>query len=169
MRGLDWPRTQQSQAPCTTSSACPVVDQGGAGTGTFTVLSSGTVTVWRSLNAGNPTEISTLTISAGGSSSSPATDLAGIYPTAYLNPSGGTCTGTIQLTTYAGQNGTITLPDEIACTRPGYRLYQLTYTEDGHKRNGERWEPFYPDETVPIGTDSFTLFAQWQPLGVEIT
>lgn len=111
MRGLDWPRTQQSQAPCTTSSACPVVDQGGAGT----------------------------------------------------------CTGKIQFTTYAGQNGTIPLPDEIACTRPGYRLYQLTYTEDGQKRNGERWEPCYPDETVPIGTDSFTLFAQWQPLGVEIT
>lgn len=120
-----------------------------AGTASLTIYGAGN----------NPT---VLTINVGGASAT-VTDPALVYPTAYINPNGGTCTGTLQFTKVNGQNGTITTPTSSACTRTGYTLRGWARSDDA--RSAE-WAP---DVTVPIGTDSFTLYAVWAANGVEVT
>ncbi len=89
---------------------------------TFTSPEAGTATL--TISSGQGSEFaSVLTITVGGSAS---TDPASVYPTAYLNANGGTCTGTLQFTKYAGLNGTITLPTAARCTRAGYELENWT-------------------------------------------
>jgi hypothetical protein len=153
---------------CTTANACKVLDLfNGTATGTFTVTAPGTVTVWRYYR-GNVTELGTLTIGSGGASATPS-DPASVYPTAYIDANGGMCTGVLQFTKYAGLNGTITLPEEPTCSRPGYQLNAWTYVRNVQRIHGADWEPFSPGVVVPIGDESFTLYAYWVPRGVEIT
>lgn len=136
--------------PCTATD-CVVTDNGGAVT--VTIVSLGAIEV-----VGSSTWI--ITISGG----SPAvTDPALVYPTATIDPNGGTCTGTLQFTKMNGQNGTITTPTSSTCTRAGYTLRGWARSDDA--RSAE-WAP---EVTVPIGTDSFTLYAVWAPNGVEVT
>lgn len=107
----------------------------------------------------NPT---VLTINVGGASAT-LTDPALVYPTATIDPNGGTCTGTLQFTKMNGQNGTITTPTSSTCTRTGYTLRGWARSADA------RSVEWAPDTTVPIGTDSFTLYAVWAANGVEVT
>jgi len=92
----------------------------------------------------NPT---VLTINVGGASAT-LTDPALVYPTATIDPNGGTCTGTLQFTKMNGQNGTITTPTSSTCTRTGYTLRGWARSADA------RSVEWAPDTTVPIGTDS---------------
>jgi uncharacterized repeat protein (TIGR02543 family) len=148
---------------CSAATDCEILDVfSGTASGVFTVSGAGTLKVLRFYQSGPATQIGTLTISGGGSSAT-VSDPALVYPTAYINANGGTCTGTLEFTKYNGQNGTITTPTSSTCTRTGYTLRGWARSADA--RSAE-WAP---DTTVPIGTDSFTLYAIWAANGVEVT
>lgn len=93
------------------------------------------------------------------SSSEP--DLALVYPTATLQPNGGSCEGVLVFTRAHGRNGTFDLP--TACSREGYSLAGWARTPTSELPEfGSGW-------TVPIGDESFTLWAVWVPDGIAIT
>lgn len=151
---------------CTSTSSCPVLDDMSsphASSGIFTVVSEGTVTVNRYLfgTPGTNSTIATLTITVGSGSS--VTDPALVYPTMYLDANSGTCTGTMQYTKVNGMNGTVTLPTAEQCTRAGYTFAGWARSSSATSR------VFAPGAVVPIGDESFTLFAVWTPVGVEVT
>ena len=149
-----------SGPPCATSTDCQVFDSPSPpSSAVFTIVSPGTFTVYRS-TGGAPTSIGTLTITGEAPS---ITDPALVYPTATVDPNGGTCTGTLQFTKMNGQNGTITTPTSSTCTRTGYTLRGWARSADA------RSVEWAPDTTVPIGADSFTLYAVWAANGVEVT
>ena len=122
---------------------------------TVTVVSTGTLTVAFSVSA------TTFTLTVGGASG--PTDPALVYPTANINANGGTCTGTLQFTKYNNQNSTITTSTGATCTRAQYRLAGWARSADS------RSTVWAPGESVPIGNESFTMYAVWSPIGVEIT
>lgn len=88
---------------------------GSPNTTTFTIKTFGVVTL-----QGPGVTSATLVIGPGVSAG--GVDPVLVFPTAYLNPNKGTCTGTLQFTKMNGQNGTITTPDSAACTRSKYAL-----------------------------------------------
>lgn len=150
---------------CASDGSCNVVDAGGTATGLFTVATAGTIAVRRTLNAGNTySTIGTITINAGGSGAV-VTDPALVYPTATIDANGGTCVGPTQYIKASGQNaagGTFTTPTSATCTRTSYSLA-------GWARSATATtSAFEPGSTVPIGLESFTLFAVWRPNGIEI-
>jgi len=150
-----------SGTSCVLSTSCKVLDLfSGSATGLFTVTSTGTVNVMRVYNGGAASQLGTITI--GGSASGP-TDPALVYPTLNLNANGGTCSGTMQFTKYNGQNGTVTLPTGDTCTREGYTLAGWARTADATS------SAFAAGSTVPIGDESFALYAVWRPDGVQVT
>ena len=139
--------------PCV--AACIVA--GGASI-TLVVLAFGTLDV-----KANGADIAILTISSG--SVSGPTDPALVYPTATINGNGGTCTGPSQFIKAPGQNassGTLTAPTALSCTRTNYALLGWALAATAPT------SAFSPGSTVPIGDGSFTLYAVWSPLGVEI-
>jgi len=137
-----------SPSPCSVSGTAVL----------FTINGAGSVVLAES--GGKST---TLTIVIGGGDIGP-TDPALVYPTAYLNANGGTCSGAnMQVTKWQGGSGQLPLPAESACSRSGYRLGGWARTADA------RASEFDAGSVVPIGTDSFTLYAVWVPTGVLIT
>ncbi len=103
-----------------------------------------------------------LRLEAGGGA---VTDPALVYPTASINANGGTCAGPTQYIKYQGQNassGTFTTPTSTTCTRTNYSLAGWARTAT------PTTSAFAPGSTVPIGNESFTLFAVWRPNGIEI-
>ena len=124
-----------------------------------------TVTAFGSLDvkANGTDEAAILTISDGLGGGS--TDPALVYPTATIDGNGGTCTGPSQFIKAPGQNasgGTLTAPTASTCTRTNYSLL-------GWARSATATtSAFSPGSTVPIGNESFTLYAVWRPDGVEI-
>lgn len=152
---------------CSADTSCKVNDAVGSDTtGTFTVMSPGVVTVRRYLNGGSTTTIGTITISSTGPSAVGTTNPAMVYPTATFDPNGGSCTGTLEFSKYNGQNGTVTTPNGGACTRAGYRLMGWARSSDAAAAGFSWWGE---DQTVPIGDESFTLFAVWSPVGAQVT
>lgn len=138
-----------------TGANCTVT--AGGGSATVRVDALGTFTI-------NYSSFMTVTIvGSSGESGSAETDPALIYPTAYLNANGGTCTGTMQFTKYNGQNEFIILPTNETCTRSDYALLGWARTADA---TSIEWPP---GTTVPIGTDSFTAYAVWRPNGLLLT
>ena len=155
--------TSSSSRNCIADGQCIVEDSGGTSTGVFTVSGTGLLTVRRTLNTGETySTIGTITVSVGGSNDSGSTNPALVYPTATLDPNGGTCTGTLQFTKYNNQNGTITTPIGATCTRAQYRVAGWARSADS------RLTVWAPGESVPIGDESFTMYAVWSPIGAEI-
>ncbi len=148
---------------CTLATDCQVLDVfAGTASGTFTVTGSGDIKVMRFYQSAPATQIGTITITSGSSSTTVA-DPALVYPTAYLDPNGGTCTGALQFTKFNGMNGTITLPTSTDCS-------QSRFTLQGWARTAtDTTIEFTSGQVVPIGDESFTLYAVWQPDGVQIT
>lgn len=146
---------------CTNVSDCTVEDlSDGSATSVFAIDQLGTVNVVRVLN-GDPQTIGTLTLSGADSGAAP--DPALVYPTAYFNANGGACSGSLELTRRNGENEVVTAPTSSSCSREGYRL-------QGWAREATaRTTSFGPGSPVPIGDESFTLYAVWAPLGAEIT
>lgn len=148
----------QSGYDCFSGCVVNFSGSGSSNTTTFTIKKFGTLTL-----QGNGLTDAVLVIGsapAGGGS-----DPALVYPTAYLNPNKGSCTGTLQFTKKIGQNGTITTPDATACTRSDYKL-------DGWARtDSATTAEFGPGKVVPIGDESFTLYAVWAPVEkfIEVT
>lgn len=138
---------------CTVTD-CPVNTNS---TVSFTVVSPGVLSV---VNSDGTTVIGTITIS--GSAPGP-TDPFLVYPTMYLSANGGSCTGFMAFTKSHGQNGTVTLPTGTACTREGYTLSGWARSADATSSS------FAAGSTVPIGDESFGLYAVWSPNGVEVT
>ena len=146
-----------SGVSCATGLSCVVA--GGASI-TLTITAFGTLDV-----KANMMTTTTLTIVSGSVSPSP-TDPALVYPTATVNGNGGSCTGTSQVIKAPGQNasgGTLTAPSASDCTRANYALRGWALSSTATT------SAFSPGSTVPIGDESFTLFALWQPIGVEIS
>ncbi len=131
---------------------------GSPNTTTFTIKTFGVVTL-----QGPGVTSATLVIGPGVSAG--GVDPVLVFPTAYLNPNKGTCTGTLQFTKMNGQNGTITTPDSAACTRSKYALEGWARTADATTSE------FGPGKVVPIGDESFTLYAVWAPVKqyIEVT
>lgn len=150
---------------CSTATDCRVLDvSAGTATGSFTVTGTGTVRVMRFYQTSPATQIGTITLGDGGSGSA-VTDPALVYPTATIDANGGTCVGPTQYIKASGQNaagGTFTTPTSATCTRTSYSLA-------GWARSATATtSAFEPGSTVPIGLESFTLFAVWRPNGIEI-
>ena len=150
---------------CSTATDCQVLDLfAGTATGSFTVTGTGTVKVMRFYQTSPATQIGTITVGDGGSGAA-VTDPALVYPTATIDANGGTCDGTMQYIKASGQNaagGTFTTPTPATCTRTNYSLA-------GWARSATATtSAFEPGSTVPIGLESFTLFAVWRPNGIEI-
>jgi Listeria-Bacteroides repeat domain (List_Bact_rpt) len=123
----------------------------------FVIVQAGTIQI----RNGSNVLFAVLTIAVGGASG--PTDPALVYPTATLDPNGGICTGTLQFTKYNNQNGTITTPTSATCTRAQYTLA-------GWARSASSGVvDFAAGTVVPIGDESFTLYAVWSPIGAEIT
>ena len=126
---------------------------------TLTVTAFGTLTV-----QANAADFATLTITAGSSGGGSA-EPALVYPTATIDANGGTCTGPSQFIKASGQNasgGTLTAPTASSCTRTNYTLVGWALSA------AATTSAFSAGSTVPIGDESFTLYAVWSPLGVEI-
>jgi len=132
----------------------------------FTIDSAGTVAI---TDSNPPNGSTTLTIEIGGGDSGP-TDPALVYPTAYLNTNDGTCPGArMQVTKdrpYEGfDDGAfgsyIFLPS--VCFRDGYKLGGWARSADATTSE------FKSGRLIPIGDESFTLYAVWVPTGVLIT
>lgn len=149
---------------CANVGSCAVLDKFGSprNSATFSIDSPGTLRVMRSL-VGVVTQVGTLTISGGAENVS--TDPALVYPTATIDANGGTCTGSVQFIKAPTQNasgGTFTAPSASSCTRTNYVLRGWAQSATATT------SAFAPGSTVPIGAESFTLFAVWEPRGVEI-
>jgi plastocyanin len=149
--------------PCTSSTACQLLDRNPPPrSDVVTVTNPGTFTIYR-FNAGTLQNIGTLTISGGAGTVN--ADPALVYPTATIDANGGTCTGSMQFIKAPAQNasgGTFTAPSASSCTRTNYALRGWAQSATATT------SAFAPGSTVPIGAESFTLFAVWEPLGVEI-
>jgi len=138
---------------CQFSGTCGVSSPGAS----FTIDGAGVVTVDES------TQLSTFTIVIGGGSSGPK-DPALVYPTAYLNYNGGRCVAARQKVTRRGGFFThIDLPFELLCERSGYNLAGWARSADATTAE------FASGTRVPIGNESFTLYAVWVPTGTLIT
>lgn len=150
---------------CTGTGTCAVLDKTSTprNSATFTVDSVGVLKVMRSLS-GVVTQIGTLTISASGSGSISPADLALVYPTATINGNGGTCTGRSQWTRLPGQGAWEAAAGMhlIECTRTGYTFMGWALSPTATTIE------FSPGSAVPVGDESFTLYAMWRPVGVEI-
>ena len=150
--------------PCTASTDCRVTDRNPPPRSeTVTVVSPGTFTIYRFRSGdSSPTEIGTLTISGGSGGGS--TDPALVYPTATIDGNGGSCTGPTQWIKLPGQGDweAVAGMHLINCTRTNYAWlgWALSATATTIA--------FSPGSAVPIGNESFTLYAVWSPLGVEI-
>ena len=134
------------------------------GSDVFEINGTGSVIITRRGDGAGGATIATLTISGGGSGQG-STDPALVYPTATINGNGGTCTGPSQFIKAPGQNasgGTLTAPTASSCTRTNYALLGWALAATATT------SAFSPGSTVPIGNESFTLYAVWSPLGVEI-
>ena len=144
-------------ANCGTSTSCQVLLN--VPSITLTVTAIGTLEV----RANGTSAAATLTITDA--SRGVSTDPAQVYPTATIDANGGTCTGTAQWIKAPGQNasgGTLIAPSASSCTRTNYSLrgWALSATATT--------SAFAASSTVPIGDESFTLYAVWSPTGVEI-
>jgi len=142
---------------CSSPSQC-FVSSGGPDE--FTIDAAGSVVLEESGGSG-PT---TLTIEIISPISVPL-ELDRVYSTMYLNADGGTCSGIpMQYTKFRNQNGTVVLPGEPECQRAGYSLKGWVLP------SGSLLSPLFdPGSVVPIGNESFTLYAVWVPTGVLIT
>lgn len=134
---------------------------------TFTISGAGSVVLEDSNALGMPS--TTLTIVIGGGSSGP-TDPALVYPTAYLNANGGYCPGARMQATKSsgpGEVRVVTSSDYIFlppdCFRTGYTLGGWARSADATTSD------FETGGLVPIGDESFTLYAVWVPTGSLIT
>ena len=139
---------------CATGSDCVV---GGNASVTLTVTALGTLDV----KANGKT---TVTLTITGSASEP--NLALVYPTATIDANGGTCTGAATFIKAPGQSaagGSFAAPTSAACSRSGYTLdgWALSSTATS--------SAFAAGMAVPIGDESFTLFAVWRPVGVQVS
>lgn len=126
-------------------------------TATFTITGDGGF----SLSGGGYAHF---TIALGeGSTSGSTVNLSSVYPTGYINPNGGTCFVTLKHTARPGTIASFTAPIAMDCLRPDYQLVGWAREPDATSSD------FAPGATVPIGSSSFTLYALWSPLGVEVT
>jgi uncharacterized repeat protein (TIGR02543 family) len=147
--------------PCLVDADCRVLDLfAGTATGTFTITGTGTVTVRRNYR-GTLSTLGTITINSGSSTGTAISDPALVYPTATLDTNGGTCTGTMQFTKMNGENGTVTLPTAQQCSRADYTFL-------GWARSATATATDFIS-MVPIGDESFTLYAVWRANGILLT
>ena len=138
-----------SQATCIASR--------GAGT-TYTITELGTISITYT-SGGSQAPIGPILLqAAGGGSADPKV----VYPFLTLNPNGGTCSGTLEFNAIPGTgNDSVTLPTSSTSTRSGYELSGWAYNADG---TGTVLTP-----GIEVATGSTTLYAVWQPNGVQIT
>ena len=140
------------------TSVCKVIDSSTPPSALVTIVSPGTFTIYRVYNNGVPFIIGTLTI--GASDSSP-TDPALVYPTLTLNANGGSCTGDMQFIKRNGENDTVALPTSTECSRTNYSFLGWARSESAKVADFTT--------VVPIGPESFDLYAVWKPNGIAVT
>ncbi|MFM8515702.1 MAG: InlB B-repeat-containing protein [Actinomycetota bacterium] len=157
--GVDTGLVSVGATPCDpvgTQGTCIAASSPGT---TYTITRLGTISITHTGAPGTPIGPILLQAAEGGG----VTDPKLVYPTAYINANGGTCTGTLEFTKYNGQNGTITTPTSTTCSRTNYTL-------GGWARSASALRAEWaPGTTVPIGDESFTLYAVWAANGVEVT
>lgn len=138
-----------SPTVCTVTSASPVV---------FTINSAGNVVLEDSNNLGSTATL-TIQISSGSSTPRPPEET---YPTMFLNANGGTCSGPMLFVKSVGPP-LQSLPTQAQCSRTGYTLGGWARSADATTSE------FAAGWFVPIGNESFTLYAVWEPTGSLIT
>jgi len=126
--------------------------------GTFTIDGAGGVDF--SENSTGPTRTLTIQIPSGSSSPPPPEE---IYPTMFLNANGGTCSGPTMYIKSVGFSSLEPLTDLGDCERSGYTLVGWARSADATTSE------FAAGSLVPIGNESFTLYAVWAPTGSLIT
>lgn len=163
---------------CTTDSSCTVLDSTGAhNSAVFTITGLGTITARRYLYSGGSgvySTINTITISASGGGSSGSTisdDPATVYPSATLYVQGDCGSKRVlQFVKRDGANAMITLPTNAQCfSRDGSTLTGWTNQQPQAAPRGASLQTFAPGQQIPIGDESFSLWAIWKPHGVRIT
>lgn len=102
-------------------------------------------------------------VASTSATSSSGPRLEDVYPTAYLDPNGGTCSVDLMLTKALGRNGMIELPTPQQCSRDGYVLAGWT-----PPAGAAPLPDFPPGSWIPIGDESFTMRARWLPIGAEV-
>ena len=140
---------------CSSPSACQL----DSGPHIFTIVSAGSVDLDESGSS-----LATLTIEIGSGSIPSPVFPEDVFPTGFLNPNGGTCTGVsmraIKPFVIGGQ---LSLPTDSACKRTGYTLGGWARSADATTSE------FAAGTDVSIGNESFTLYAVWVPDGALIT
>lgn len=140
--------------PCdTTQATCSAFDNIPK---VYTILTLGTINF---VQIGGPAAGPLRLEAPGGDGGS--LDPALVYPTATLDANGGTCTGTMQFTKMNGENGTVTLPTAQQCSRADYTFL-------GWARSATATATDFIS-MVPIGDESFTLYAVWRANGILLT
>lgn len=127
-------------------------------TATFTIESAGSVV----LEDSNTMSSATLTIQISAETSTPRPPEE-IYPTLFLNANGGTCSGPTMYIKSVGFSSLEPLPTQARCSRTGYSLGGWARSADATTSE------FAAGSLVPIGNESFTLYAVWVPTGSLIT
>jgi len=150
---------------CTTNSDCKVLDDmvgpPHSSSGTFTIVSAGTVTVNRYLNGGaTNTTIGTLTIGEN-SGTGGVTDPALVYPTVTFDANGGECPGVTSLTKRNGMNDSYSMPISLQCNRSGYILA-------GWANSATATSADYIQGFVANLTESLTVYAVWRSNDLSI-
>jgi len=141
-----------SPVVCTVLSGSPEV---------FTLNSSGSVLLEDSQSLGSTATFTIEILSIPAPSIPPLWE---IFPTGFLNANGGTCPGAqMQVTKWQNGGGQLSLPTGEQCARSGYTLGGWARSADATTSE------FAAGSVVPIGNESFTLYAVWVPTGVLIT
>lgn len=127
-------------------------------TTTFTIQGAGSVVLVDSNEISMPSVTLTILISG------PVVirPLEEIYPTMFLNANGGTCSGPMMFVKFVGLP-LEPLPTQVQCYRQGYTLGGWARSADATASE------FNAGSFVPIGDESFTLYAVWAPTGALIT
>ena len=145
--------------PCTVGQATCIASSGGGTTYTITKLGTVSVTAQPGGTVGK------ITLQSGSGS----TDPKAVYTTMTLDPNGGTCTGSLQFTNFPGSgNDQVTLPTSAACARTNYTLTGWVIQKNAVVYTANI-ALLKPGSTIPIGSESTTLWAVWSPNGVEVT
>ena len=123
----------------------------------LTIESAGSVFLTESTS--DPATL-TIQISSGSSTARPLDE---VYPTLFFNANGGSCVGAMKQINVRGATPTAVAPAAIQCSRQGYTMGGCARSADATTSE------FAAGSVVPIGVESFTLFAVWVPTGSLIT